>query len=311
MSIQKNFKANGKLLLTGEYLVMEGAQALALPLVKGQQMQVNSNTEELLNWEAWSPDGLWFKSSFALPEISIVSTSDHLLAKKLKEILTEALKQTFFKKNRGFDIKTILDFNPAFGFGSSATLVALLAQWLGLDAFGLHHKIFGGSGYDIACATASGPIIYSIEKGVPKTQPIDFFPSFHHQLYFVYLGSKQHSAREIARFKDISKVNSSDIEQVNQLTEIVCNANRLEDFERALRAHEALLSGILKRTTIQEERFPLHEGVVKSLGAWGGDFVLVTTKKEKSAFVQEMKQAGYEVVYSFADMVLSHTSKKS
>jgi mevalonate kinase len=187
----------------------------------------------------------------------------------------------------------------------------LLAQWLGLDAFGLHHKIFGGSGYDIACATATGPIIYSIEKGVPKIQPIDFFPSFHHQLYFIYLGSKQHSAREIARFKDISKVRSSDIEQVNQLTEIVCNANRLEDFERALRAHEALLSGILKRTTIQEERFPLHEGVVKSLGAWGGDFVLVTTKKEKSAFVQEMKQAGYEVVYSFADMVLSHTSKKS
>jgi mevalonate kinase len=121
MSIQKNFKANGKLLLTGEYLVMEGAQALALPLVKGQQMQVNSNTEELLNWEAWSPDGLWFKSSFALPEISIVSTSDHLLAIKLKEILSEALTPTFFKKNRGFDIKTILDFNPAFGFGSSAT----------------------------------------------------------------------------------------------------------------------------------------------------------------------------------------------
>ncbi len=51
----KTFKANGKLMLTGEYFVLHGAKALALPVNKGQQMQVeeiNNTTEPTINWLA-------------------------------------------------------------------------------------------------------------------------------------------------------------------------------------------------------------------------------------------------------------------
>ncbi|PKP31350.1 MAG: GHMP kinase [Bacteroidetes bacterium HGW-Bacteroidetes-16] len=309
MSNQWIFHANGKLLITGEYLVLEGARGLALPLKQGQHMQVNTLVGEILRWEAFSPEGLWFEATISLPDLNIISTSDPALAEKLHEILSEVFSAFLFQKNKGFHIITRLDFNPSHGFGSSATLVSLLAQWIGLDAFKLHHKLFGGSGYDIACATAFGPIIYSIENEHPLITPTHFFPPFHQQLYFVYLGNKQHSSREIARFKEQSKFKQTDIEHVNSLTEAVCHATNLDELELALMEHEALLSVILKKPVIKQERFKNYQGVVKSLGAWGGDFVMATTRKDRNSFVDEMKQSGFEVVYPFAELVLSRSSK--
>jgi len=309
MSDQWIFHANGKLLITGEYLVLEGARGLALPLIKGQHMQVNTLAGKILRWEAFSPGGLWFEATFSLPDLNIISTSDLALAEKLHEILSEVFCDFLFQKNQGFHIITRLDFNPLHGFGSSATLVSLLAQWIGLDAFKLHHKLFGGSGYDIACATASGPIVYSIKNQHPLITPTHFFPSFHQQIYFVYLGNKQQSSREIARFKKQSKFKPTDIEHVNSLTEAVCHATNLDEMEFALMEHEALLSVILKKPVIKQERFKNFQGVVKSLGAWGGDFVMATTRKDKNSFVDEMKQSGFEVVYPFAELVLSRSSK--
>ena len=48
------FKSNGKFLLTGEYLVLKGATALALPLKKGQSLDVEilDGNEGLIHWDA-------------------------------------------------------------------------------------------------------------------------------------------------------------------------------------------------------------------------------------------------------------------
>jgi len=37
--------------------------------------------------------------------------------------------------------------------------------------------------------------------------------------------------------------------------------------------------------------------------------VMATTRKDKNSFVDEMKQSGFEVVYPFAELVLSRSSK--
>ena len=41
----QTFYSNGKLLLTGEYLVIDGAKALAIPTQKGQSLSVKETEE--------------------------------------------------------------------------------------------------------------------------------------------------------------------------------------------------------------------------------------------------------------------------
>ena len=53
----KKYHAHGKLLLTGEYLVLKGAMALAIPLNEGQTLSVETSTEGGLLWRAESPTG--------------------------------------------------------------------------------------------------------------------------------------------------------------------------------------------------------------------------------------------------------------
>ncbi len=299
-----DFRAHGKLLITGEYLVLEGARALAVPLKLGQSLQARPLDDNVLVWEARSPEGLWFRASFQLPTLKLLSATNDLLANKLREILNEAFLETKKTVDKGVQVVTTLDFHPEFGFGSSATLISLLSQWLDLDAHGLHHALFGGSGYDIACASATGPILYSLQNGQPQEIPVHFYPEFHQQLYFVYLGQKQRSSVEVARFKKNAGFGAADIHRVSELTTQVLGARNLHEMEYALKAHEEMMSRILQRPTIQSERFRNHAGVVKSLGAWGGDFVLVTTHEEEVIFKKQMQALGFQIVYPFEELVL-------
>ena len=49
----QRFYSNGKLLLSGEYLILDGATGLALPTKTGQEMLVSTfNSEGILFWES-------------------------------------------------------------------------------------------------------------------------------------------------------------------------------------------------------------------------------------------------------------------
>ena len=91
------------------------------------------------------------------------STDDPDKAMRLCQIL-QAVKQLNPKAFEGNDIKftTRLDFDPNWGLGSSSTLIANLAQWANVNPYELLKLTFGGSGYDLACATAEGPIYYQL-----------------------------------------------------------------------------------------------------------------------------------------------------
>ena len=62
------------------------------------------------------------------------------------------------------NITTKLTFPRAWGLGTSSTLISLIAQWAKCDPFELLFEAFGGSGYDIACATANSPISYQLPR---------------------------------------------------------------------------------------------------------------------------------------------------
>lgn len=302
----KSWYAHGKLLITGEYLVLEGAKALALPLKFGQYLSLKVKNEKTISWNAMKPDGFWFQTVCNLPDLSLIHSTDHGLCERLRAILftTRTLAPDFLNGDEGYDVETILEFDPDYGFGSSSTLITNIAKWANVDPFELQKLTFGGSGYDIACATLKDPIIYQLVDNLPTVEHVKLDFDFTDQVYFVYLGEKQRSTESIKEFKQKSKFSKQDIAQVNAITREIIFCKTLDEFERLLKAHELLLSKILKRKRVQSLMFPNHKGVVKSLGGWGGDFVLMTYHSSREEFEKYLKQKGFETYYRFNELVL-------
>ena len=49
----QTFNSNGKLLLTGEYLVLDGAKALAVPTIFGQSLSLELIDEAKIIWSSF------------------------------------------------------------------------------------------------------------------------------------------------------------------------------------------------------------------------------------------------------------------
>jgi mevalonate kinase len=161
---------------------------------------------------------------------------------------------------------------------------------------------FGGSGYDIACAQNDSPILYSIEEGNAKVEKVIFSPEFTENLYFVYLNKKQSSKVAIASYYN-NKNNhlEKNIITNNAITNSVIEAETLKAFALAIEKHEVAMSNILEMKTVKEALFPDFKGVVKSLGAWGGDFVLVISKENPTLYFHSK---GYEIIIPYSEMIL-------
>jgi len=307
--IGQSWFANGKLLITGEYLVMEGAKALALPLKVGQYLSVKESKEPQLLWNAMTQKGLWFQVKFSLPQLKIVSSTDEFLGKKLKQILlaVKILNPQFLKSEQGFEVETILEFDPEHGLGSSSTLIANIARWAKVDPYKLLKPTFGGSGYDIACATSRSPVLYQLLNNKPKVENIIFNPVFSENIFFVYLGNKKKSSDSIRSFKKNSTFNVTDVQKISKITERIVNSEFLEEFEELLTEHEMIMSEILQIPTVKSLHFPDIKGAVKSMGAWGGDFVLLTSQLEKEELKNYLNKKGFNPVYSFDEVVFVET----
>ena len=52
--------SNGKVLLTGEYVILDGALSLAAPTKFGQHLKLQENLSNLINWKSKNFDGnIW------------------------------------------------------------------------------------------------------------------------------------------------------------------------------------------------------------------------------------------------------------
>ncbi|MDO8896194.1 MAG: hypothetical protein Q7V19_00990, partial [Bacteroidales bacterium] len=184
------FTSNGKLLLTGEYLVLRGANALALPVNLGQTLEIESfegSGHPHITWFAFAPEKRWFKTTFELPDIDIIATDDRPKSAKLQLILLtlKQLKPELFDEKTSYKVITRLSFEPEWGLGSSSTLIANLAKWAKTDPYTLLNFSLGGSGYDIACANAQSPLFYRLNLLKPEVKKANFNPVFDDKLFFV------------------------------------------------------------------------------------------------------------------------------
>jgi hypothetical protein len=129
-------------------------------------------------------------------------------------------------------------------------------------------------------------------------------PEISRHIYFVYLGKKQHTSKSIQNFRNRALYSAADIETVTSITNEIVKCKTVEEFEILLTEHERLMSQILDTPSIKSSYFPRLKGCVKSLGAWGGDFVLITSRLTKAAFAEQMKKLGFPVSYAYHDLVI-------
>jgi mevalonate kinase len=160
---------------------------------------------------------------------------------------------------------------------------------------------FGGSGYDIASAQHNTPILYQLINQKPTIKSIDFNPKFKEQLYFVYLNKKQNSREGIAKYRRFDQNKKSFIEEASTITDELIHCTDIKVFENLLERHEHLISSIISQKTVQESHFSDYFGQTKSLGAWGGDFIIATGNSDTSKY---FKQKGFTTVISYEDMIL-------
>ena len=304
--MKQSFYSNGKLLITGEYLVLDGAEALAVPTKFGQTLEIVPNNKKSMVWKSVDANQeIWFETEIFWTEI--IENKILLNFSETKKTLIQILHHAWNANpnadqvNLGFDVITQLSFPRAWGLGTSSTLINNIAKWFQVNPFQLLNNSFGGSGYDIACAETNQPIVYQRIDENPVFKPVDFAPSFHQNIYFVYLNRKQNSSAAIASYYNKRQNVSRQIKEINTITQQVIHCKNESNFQYLLQDHEAILSNILEMQTVQETFFPDFDGVVKSLGAWGGDFVLVHSKSNPKAYFQNK---GFETILHFEEMVL-------
>lgn len=300
----KKFRSNGKLFLVGEYIVMDGSKAFALPTKFGQCLVIDDSLIETncIEWKATKhDDSLWFEAKLALDSLDIISSSDDKLANSIQFILKQAktLNPDFFTLSKGFQCVTKLDYPQEWGLGSSSTLIDLISQWIDINPFELNKLTFKTSGYDIACAHHNQPILYSNQPEI-VVEELDLNWKFKNQLFFIYLNQKQDTQAVVGNhYKNKPK----DWKLIKELSDLVIQATKVEilsDLELILEEYQDRLGSFMQIPQPKELYFSDYKGTIKSLGAWGGDFVLVSYREGMEEY---FKSKGYTTIIPFTDMI--------
>lgn len=308
MNIKFSKKANGKLLLSGEYLVLNGAKALAVPLKFGQQITVESFDENaVINWKSSVNGNTWFAATFCLQTLKLKNATDTVIATELQKIMRAAflLNPDFIKnQEKGLNIYIEANYPLQWGLGSSSTLIYLIASWLGIDKFQLYSKVSNGSGYDVACAAAANPIFYQITDNKPIITQAEIGTAIKNHAVFAWLGKKQNSRKEVENYIKTINPTTTQINRISELSVAMCHAATASELTHIIKEHEQILSEILKRESIEKLNFPDFEGGIKSLGAWGGDFAMFVSEKSNIQLKEELKTMGFDVIYCYDEILL-------
>jgi len=310
-SSNKRFYSHAKLMISGEYLVLEGAEALAVPLSRGQELRVvKSNQKPRLNWKTYVEENYWFEVNFSLPDLAIGNSNDFPIAQNIRDILLEArnLNPDFLKPEFHYEVRSLVDFNINWGLGSSSSLIANISKWAEIDPFDLHFRTSNGSGYDIAASLSENPVLYNYKNGTPGFEQVDFLPEFHEHIYFAYLGRKQSSARAINEFRKSSGNYSNDISEISKITRDLIKSKNVTDFNYLLSKHDKIISGIIKQRPVGDIRFPDFNGYVKALGAWGGDFAMFISPNPKEYVISYFRRKDLKHWFRYSDLVKTFKS---
>ena len=297
------FKSNGKLLITSEYLVMKGAMALAIPAKLDQELNVISTNSDFVNWKSFDKNNqIWYEEKFYLDKGALIYNSQK---NKMSDLIVRLFDyiHTFNspEKSIGNEFIWKINFDRNWGLGSSSTLINNLSKWAKVNPYKLLFSVFNGSGYDIACCDKSNPIIFQKKDDYLSVSNTTFNPNFLNNLFLIFLNKKQDTQKSIQNFLKTDESFSEEINQINEIVHEIENVKDITTFESLIERHEKIIAKILQIPTIQNEKFTdYNNGVIKSLGSWGGDFVLATGDEKSMDY---FKEKGFNTVKKISDLL--------
>ena len=150
---------------------------------------------------------------------------------------------------------------------------------------------------------------YKIEEVKSESVKTSFFKVGHNKIELLeatddnsaiakFIDRKGEGIHHIAfDVDDIEK----EIKMISAISDAFLKAESIEDFDRLIIEHERIISSIIKVKPVKEKLFSDYFGEIKSLGAWGGDFVLATGNSATPAY---FKNKGFETILTYSEMVL-------
>jgi mevalonate kinase len=323
----RHFYSRGKLLIAGEYLILSGSSGLGVPVSRGQWLKwTGKEGGNTLEWITTVKGRQWFRAVFTESGYSVMTSTDYKKARLIRNLLVRASELSVTGPLCG-RIETRLDFDPAWGLGSSSSLISNIAYLFDVDPFILHFAVSKGSGYDIACARSDVPVLYRLDfapeghrvnKGgysgsslcpAPVYGPVDFNPVFQDRLFFAWTGKKQDSARQVHKYLSADRKDNPYINEVTRIITGIVKAGNIQDFNLLLHEHDRIISLVLDKRPVNETMFKGFPGYVKSLGAWGGDFVMVSWEDSPDELMRQLKQKGIDIVFSYRELIYSSNGK--
>ena len=306
------YYAHGKLLISGEYLVLNGALALAIPARFGQSLEVMEKPEgNDLHWISRDHQGkTWADVVFSKKDLQAYRETLKTIDAESLEFVQQLLQfirikhPAVLQRSGTVELVHTLEFDRNWGLGSSSTLIANMAAWSGMDAFELNNALTGGSGYDIACAISPSPVLYKIDGEGPVFDTVNFTPPQPEQLFFIHLNQKQNSKAAVEKFKAGKGKYENEIEIISEISEALLFCDDFGDFIQLLDEHEEVMQFVLQEEKIKSARFPDFHGAVKSLGAWGGDFILAASEMPPADIKKYFQEKGFPVILGYNEMAL-------
>ena len=328
----------GKILLSGEYVVLDGATALGLASRMGQSMAVFRGREPgYLRWTALDHlHNPWLQANYRIVDgqwsVGEVSAATAESAGMLQTWLQAAwtlmaglgessasgyggASWNDILHQEGLAVQTQLDFARSWGLGSSSTALALLAQWLGVDARRLYALTTNGSGYDLEVAMQNSSILYRLPEGRPITnspsaaplepivQPIAYRSPQGGALWLVDTGGKQISANEVVRYRNLdTNERLACVEKISSLSIALATCPDVTMMMDCFEQHDAVLEKLLGQPCLQRSAGNGFPGRLKSLGAWGGDLFLAVSPSPVDALHWLENQANWSI-YPFEQLI--------
>ncbi len=293
----------GKLMLTSEYVALDGALVLSVPTTYGQDFfyEERSDVKNRIFWKTFEEGKLWLEAEIDYSSWTIISTNNSEAATFIVKVLknVQQLSSIRFSSDNSYRLESNIQFPRNYGLGSSSTLMANLSKWAEIDAYLLNEMSLGGSGYDIAVAMEMSPVLYSNLNGKRTVEKVEYKPSFSDELIFIHLNAKQDSREGISLYKSLEKPNGF-ADEFSKLTIEIFNTGKIDAFSNLMNYHETTLSKFLKIPTVKQKFFEDCPEFVKSLGAWGGDFVM---SRKFDGFNTYFSGKGFTVIYDWSDII--------
>lgn len=301
----------GKILLAGEYAVLDGALALAIPTRLGQRYRmtaIEGFLEPCIHWTAHAPEGksmdavwYWQKDRLDIHYGVEFSRSWHELMQNVQALNPKKLLEL-----GAVHIETFLEFPKNYGLGSSSTLTAILSDVFEIDAYELNDRTFKSSGYDVAVALEKSALVYR-RNAEPHSEKVILSQDFLKDLIFIHLNAKQNSRDSIKSYSQIQGDRKSFVESVSLLTQKALMADSMEEWEGLMSIHEQTIGAFLGATPVKEKLFSDCPVFVKSLGGWGGDFVM---SRKFDAYEHYFSAKGLETIIEWNALVYEECQEK-